>query len=163
MLVDRLAAGSPEAFTRTLKRSLTCQVRRHDQVLVLAKPLTFMNLSGGAILEMLHHFSLDLDRVLIAYDDFALPLGKIRLRASGSSGGHRGMESVIAALGTEDVARLRLGVGEERVPADYRDYVLSDFPARQRDELENMLDNGEAAVETWLTEGIAMAMSRHNG
>ncbi len=116
MLVDRLAAGSREGFTRTLKRSLTCQLRRRNQVLVLAKPLTFMNLSGGAVLELLHYFSLDLDHLLVAYDDFALPLGKIRLRASGSSGGHNGIESIIAALGTEEVARLRLGVGGDLVP-----------------------------------------------
>jgi len=163
MLVDRLAAGSGDAFTRTLKRSLTCQLRRRNEALVLAKPLTFMNLSGGAVLELLHYFSLDLDHLLVAYDDFALPLGKIRLRASGSSGGHRGMESIISALGTEQVPRLRLGVGDDRAPGDYRDYVLSDFPKRQREEVETMLDNAVAAVDTWLTQGIGIAMSRHNG
>ena len=163
MLVDRLAAGSREGFSRTLKRSLTCQLRRRNQVLVLAKPLTFMNLSGGAVLELLHHFSLDLDHLLVAYDDFALPLGKIRLRASGSSGGHKGMESIITALGTEDVPRLRHGVGDDAVrAAEYRDYVLSDFPKRQREEVESMLDNALGAVDTWLTQGIGIAMSRHN-
>ena len=127
------------------------------------KPLTFMNLSGASVREVFDFYKLELEDVLIIYDDLALPYGKLRLRAQGSAGGHNGLASVLGALGTLSVPRLRIGLGG--VPVERGGMigrVLGHLNSEEREQLPDILDRVEAAVNAWLTMDIQKAMSRVN-
>jgi PTH1 family peptidyl-tRNA hydrolase len=164
MLVDRLAEQAGARFERILKRSLSCEVTLSGKDAVLAKPLMFMNRSGGAVLELLDRFAVPLDCLLVVYDEVALPLGKMRLRRSGSSAGHRGIQSILDAVGTEDVPRLRIGVGlDDQSPDDFPEYVLSNFSRGELAVLDSVLDRGCQAVNSWICEGIEKTMAKFNG
>jgi PTH1 family peptidyl-tRNA hydrolase len=128
---------------------------------VLAKPLTYMNLSGQAVRQLVSFYKLHLEDMLVIYDDLDLPLGTIRLRPEGGSGGHKGMRSIIEALGSQAFPRLRVGIG--RPPGnDAVRYVLSDFTADEQITLESVYERGVAAVELFLREGIEAAMNAYN-
>jgi PTH1 family peptidyl-tRNA hydrolase len=128
---------------------------------VLAKPLTYMNLSGQAMRQLVSFYKLSLEDVLVIYDDLDLPLGTIRLRPEGGSGGHKGIRSIIEALGSQAFSRLRVGIG--RPPAnDAVNYVLSDFTADEQITLESVYERVVAAVEFFLREGIEAAMNAYN-
>jgi len=128
---------------------------------VLARPLTFMNLSGQAVRPLLRWYRIALDDLLVIYDDLDLPLGKIRLRQQGGSGGHKGMRSITEVLGTEAFPRLRVGIGRP-VHGEPPDYVLSDFTADEWIAMDGALDQAVVAVETFIAAGIRAAMNRHN-
>jgi PTH1 family peptidyl-tRNA hydrolase len=128
---------------------------------VLARPLTFMNLSGQAVRPLLRWYRIALADLLVIYDDLDLPLGKIRLRHQGGSGGHKGMRSVIEALGTEAFPRLRVGIGRP-VHGEPPDHVLSDFTLDERIVMDGALDQAVAAVETFIAAGIRAAMNSYN-
>jgi PTH1 family peptidyl-tRNA hydrolase len=133
----------------------------------LVKPQTFMNLSGQALKNYVRRpFWSAAKDLLVVVDEVQLPVGRFRIRARGSAGGHNGLKSVEAALGTQDYARLRIGVGpsEERkgVYKDLADFVLAPFARDERDDVLALLPPITAAVETWLHEGVAKAMNLHN-
>jgi PTH1 family peptidyl-tRNA hydrolase len=137
-----------------------------DEVL-LAKPQTYMNRSGHAARCFVERYGLDPAAVLVVYDEVNLPLGKLRLRRSGSPAGHRGLESILEGLRTGEVPRLRLGVAppaDGRPPSeDLADFVLSPFEPQELEEAEAMIRRAADACETWLREGPEAAMARHNG
>ncbi len=162
MLVDRMAAAFALPGWSRQQRSLTCRLRLGAQEILLAKPQTFMNLSGEAILDLIRYHPIEADRLLIVYDEVALPLGKIRLRRSGSSGGHKGMESIIHRLGTAEIPRLRIGVAGAVLPENLSDYVLSNFSDDEREALEPALERAVEAIQSAVEEGLETAMSRHN-
>ena len=162
MLVDRLAGESGERFDPLLPSCQVCSVERMDQQLILVKPMTFMNRSGLAVRELLAHYSADPSQLIVAYDDVALPLGNIRLRLKGSSGGQKGMQSIIDALGSNEIARLRMGIDGERSPADLTDYVLGKFGRNERLIVEQVLDQAVPAIDTILTHGFTRAMALNN-
>jgi PTH1 family peptidyl-tRNA hydrolase len=128
------------------------------------EPQTYMNRSGAAVAPLLALPGFDPSRdLLILVDEVALPLGRFRLRGAGSAGGHNGLKSVEGVLRRQDYARLRIGVGP--VPPGLEgltDYVLDPFPPEEREILDELLDPMADAVETWLDQGIEMAMNRHN-
>jgi PTH1 family peptidyl-tRNA hydrolase len=127
----------------------------------LAKPLTYMNLSGQAVGQLVSFYKLSLEDILVIYDDLDLPLGTIRLRPEGGSGGHKGMRSIIEVLGSQAFPRLRVGIG--RPPGDDAvSYVLSDFTADEQITLESVYEKVVAAVELFLREGIEAAMNVYN-
>jgi PTH1 family peptidyl-tRNA hydrolase len=128
---------------------------------VLARPLTFMNLSGLAVRPLLRWYRIAPADLLIIYDDLDLPLGKIRLRQQGGSGGHKGMSSIIEALGTEAFPRLRVGIGRP-VHGEPPDHVLSDFTPDERMVMDEALEQAVAAVETFIATDIRTAMNRYN-
>jgi len=132
----------------------------------LAKPQTYMNRSGHAARCLSERHGYPPDRILVVYDELALPLGRLRIRPSGSPGGHRGMESVLDTLRTDRVPRLRLGIApEEDRPAGERqvDFVLEGFADEEREPMEEMIHRAADACETWLEEGLEAAMNRFNG
>jgi peptidyl-tRNA hydrolase, PTH1 family len=137
-----------------------------DAVL-LAKPQTYMNRSGHAAHCFVERYELDPGSVLVVYDEVNLPLGKLRLRRSGSPAGHRGLESILESLRTAEVPRLRLGVaslGDTRPPGEeLADFVLSPFAADEREETEAMIRRAADAVEVWLRDGAEAAMGKFNG
>ncbi len=130
--------------------------------LLLLKPLTYMNRSGRSVSRALKVEQIDLSNLLVIMDDVDLAVGSVRLRDSGSSGGHRGLESVIQQVGTEQVARLRLGVGPCPSYMSTSDFVLSDFSEDETEELDEMLERAARAALCWAEEGAEAAMNQHN-
>ena len=131
---------------------------------ILAKPRTFMNLSGEAVAQLLKRFSIPLSDLIVVYDDLDLPLGKIRIREWGGSGGHRGMESIIAHLGSKDFPRIRVGInpGQDTEELKTPDYVLSDFTSEEKVIIEEVYIKVADAIYCILAEGIATAMNKFN-
>jgi len=161
-IVDLLAeqCGSPD--WRRLGQSLVIATQLDGRKVVLAKPQTFMNLSGRAMRELLDFYPVELAQVLVVYDEIALPLGKIRIRTAGSSGGQKGMESIIRIIGSEEIPRLRIGVAQEEAPDDFSDFLLSDFEKPEESVLEEVLERSTRAVGALLQEGFERVMSIHN-
>jgi PTH1 family peptidyl-tRNA hydrolase len=136
--------------------------------LLLVKPGTFMNLSGGPVACLLHRHRIPLNSLLILYDDMDLPLGKIRLRQSGSSGGHKGMNSIISALGSDAFSRIRVGIGRPQLGEQSMNedgvvnYVLNDFPPWEEAVIKPVITRVAEAIDYFITEGIEAAMSKFN-
>jgi PTH1 family peptidyl-tRNA hydrolase len=139
-----------------------------SEKLLLAKPRTFVNLSGDAVACLVNKHDIPLSNFLVIYDDLDLPLGKIRLRQSGSSGGHKGMNSIISALGSEDFPRIRVGIGrpqaeEQSISEDaIVNYVLSDFSSQEEATIKPVIARVSEAIDCFLTQGIEAAMSKLN-
>lgn len=141
-------------------------IARPDDAPALVMPQTFMNRSGFALRCLAERHQLETDAFLVVYDEVHLPLGTLRLRPKGSPAGHRGLESVLENLGTDEVPRLRLGVaGADGPPegSDLVDYVLSDFEESDQEAVEEMISRAADACETWAKEGAEAAMQRFNG
>ena len=161
-LIDRLAERSDASSTKFGSSGVIHRLKWAGQDLLLLKPQTYMNLSGMAVRELVRYFDLEVGEGLIVYDDVALPLGKIRFRSSGSSGGHKGMQSIIEQLGTMEVPRLRVGIAGDNVGSDLSGYVLNRFTSAEAEVLSEVLETCEKAVEFFLLEGIDRAMARFN-
>ena len=129
---------------------------------VLAKPLTFMNLSGGALVGLLQFFKVDPGDLLVVLDDVNLELGRLRTRARGSAGGHNGLKSIIGALGSEEFARMRIGVGRGDDRRDLADHVLAKFEAGERPAVEELVARSAEAIELFVADGIGPVMNRYN-
>ncbi len=163
LAVDRIAEQCRVEVRNRHCRALTARAVIADQPVLLAKPETYMNLSGMAVRELVHEYQVNPEADLIViYDELDLPLGSIRIRQRGSSAGHNGMQSVLGALGTQEVMRIRLGIGNERKPGNGAKYVLAPFRKSQYKVVDEVLDTAAAAVKVILTEGIAAAMNRFN-
>ncbi len=162
MVVDALAREGGAASWSEECRSRVCRVAIAGRRVLLAKPLTYMNLSGQAVCLLLSENRLTLQEAMLVVDDFNLPFGRIRVRQRGSAGGHHGLESIIRAVGSEEFLRLRLGIGEEDAPRDIAEFVLSDFPAESEAGLGDMIRRSGEAVRMILSEGVSRAMSVYN-
>ena len=160
--LEYLARSNGLRFRRMRFKSSIVEGRIAGIRVVLAKPLTFMNLCGQAVGPLVHWHHLNLDDLLVIYDDLDLPLGLIRLRAGGGSGGHKGMKSIIAALGTREFPRLRIGIGRHQ-GEDPSDYVLRRFTYDEMIVMESAYARVCQAIECYLTQGIATAMNEFNG
>lgn len=162
LVVDRVAAEVGVEVDLEAAHSVVAEGRWRGQGLALAKPLTFMNRSGQAYAALLRRYRLEPADVLVVYDDLALPVGQIRLRAKGSAGGHNGVQSVIDTLGTSEFPRLRVGVGDSFPPGGQVDYVLSPFDDDEREAVGAALDAAAEAALTFARDGLTAAMNRHN-
>ena len=162
MLVDRLAAKLDISFSRVESRSLVCKTKYEDRSIILAKPQTFMNLSGQAVGALIKFYKIPLKNLMIAYDDVDLPFGTLRIRPSGGSAGQKGVISIIDRLGTKDFPRLRLGLGRPPGRMQAASYVLRDFSQEEMDFLPGILDHGVDAVLTFITAGLVTAMNQFN-
>jgi peptidyl-tRNA hydrolase, PTH1 family len=144
-------------------RALTARAVIEEQQVLLAKPETYMNLSGMAVRELVGKYEVDPAKDLIViYDELDLPLGRIRIRQRGSSAGHNGMESIIGALGTQEFLRVRLGVGPDKKVSDGAKYLLSPFRKAQLKVVDEIIDTASEAVRVILKEGPGAAMNRFN-
>ncbi len=165
-VVELFAARHGLEFDRMQKRARLALGRvtldgRAERVL-LAKPLTFMNVSGEAVGPLASFYKVPPARILVVCDDLDLPVGRLRLRASGGSGGQKGMKSIIQHLGTEETARLRVGIGRPPGRMDPADYVLQNFSREQEEEMAIARVRAADAIETWLAGGIEAAMNQYN-
>lgn len=130
------------------------------QDVILFKPYTFMNLSGHAVMQVINFFKIDISDVVIVYDDMAIPVGKIRLRLEGSSGGHKGMQHIIEQTGREDIKRIRIGIGEPEYNAI--DYVLTKPNSEEKVLIEESIKMAVEALKEFLKSGFERAMSKFN-
>jgi PTH1 family peptidyl-tRNA hydrolase len=169
MVLAALERRHPVVDTKELSNARLSRIRmkgrREDggpAELWLIRSRTYMNESGRGVVQACRTLGLDAGEILVAFDDIDLPLGKIRLRESGGSGGQNGMKSVIEALGTRKVPRLRLGIRGERAKADTADYVLSRFDKDERDSAAEMVEEASDAIEMVLRQGLIAAMNRYN-
>jgi PTH1 family peptidyl-tRNA hydrolase len=160
--LDRLSAAHGLSFDKQQKKARVALGEVCGRRVVLAQPQTFMNDSGRSVAPLAQFYQVPPERLLVIYDDLDLPLGTLRMRPEGGSGGHKGMRSIIEQLGDQNFARLRVGIGRPPGQMDPAAYVLQDFIADEAPLVEEALERALVAVETWLVEGVEMAMSRHN-
>lgn len=163
LAVDRIAGQCGVQVSNRRCRALTARAQVGGEAVLLAKPETWMNLSGMAVRELVEEAEADpASDLVVLLDDLDLPLGTLRIRQRGSSGGHNGLESIIGALGTQEFTRVRMGIAPDHVVGDGARYVLSPFRKAQLAVVDEVLDQAAEAVGMMLTEGAARAMNRFN-
>jgi peptidyl-tRNA hydrolase, PTH1 family len=163
LAVDRIANESGVEIRNRNCRALTARAVVEDQQVVLAKPETYMNLSGLSVRELVAKYEIDpAADLIVIYDELDLPLGTLRIRQRGSSAGHNGMESVIGALGTQEFLRIRLGISPDRKVKDGVKFVLTPFRKTQLKVVDEVLDTTLEAVKVILKDGPGAAMNRFN-
>lgn len=163
LAVDRLAEQCGVMIENRHCKALTARSRIGNEEILLAKPETYMNLSGISVLELVRKYEVEPEKDLIViYDELDLPLGMIRVRARGSSAGHNGMQSIINALQTEEIARIRIGVAPDDPRKGGAKYILAPFRKSQLVAVDEALDVTAQAVNVIMSEGIATAMNKFN-
>ena len=163
MLIDRLFERASGRRFRPEFQAEVAEVNLAAERLLIAKPQTFMNLSGNAARPLLEKYGDgDAHNLIVACDDIALPFGMIRVRSRGSAGGQKGLQSIIERLGTQDFARVRLGIKPDHPVADLGDFVLTRINKREGEHLDRALDRAADAVETVIKEGVERAMALFN-
>lgn len=162
MLADSIALNEDLTFRENSKlKCLMTNLRTSSEDYLIIKPTTFMNLSGEAVRAVMDYYKIPVEDILIVYDDLSLNIGKLRLRANGSDGGHNGIKSVIQHLGTQDIARLKIGIGPQpNLPAEV--FVLQNFSKEELDALKNVLTDAKAAISCYFKEGITIAQNKFN-
>jgi PTH1 family peptidyl-tRNA hydrolase len=146
----------------TFLLSRICRIELSHHPVLLAKSLTYMNQCGKAIHALMTALKHNTEDLLVLYDDLDLPLGRIRIRQRGSAGGHHGLESILKIFNTEEIMRVRMGIGEEQMPDDKIDFVLSDFPPEKQPELDGMIIKSGNAVKSILSDGVSKSMTIFN-
>lgn len=142
--------------------SRTCRVEIGDDPVLLVQPLTFMNRSGEAVQALLSALQRNPQDLLLLVDDLNLPFGRVRVRERGSAGGHRGLESILTTLQTDEIPRVRMGIGEDGMPEDKSDFVLADFPPEKEEDLNEMIIRAGNAVKSLLRDGVSKTMAIFN-
>jgi PTH1 family peptidyl-tRNA hydrolase len=163
MLLDRLASRLKVRFSRLQSKALIASATFETRRIILAKPQTFMNLSGQSVQGLIHFYKLPLTNILIAHDDLDLPPGTIRIRPDGGSAGQKGMNSILERLGTDEFPRLRLGVGRPPGQMQAPDYVLQDFSRDELSIVNETLDRAVEAAITFVINGLEVSMNKYNG
>jgi PTH1 family peptidyl-tRNA hydrolase len=163
MLIDRIAVRLNARGMKLQSKALVTIAAFEDRKLILAKPQTYMNLSGQSVQGLIHFYKLPLTNVLIAHDDLDIPFGTIRLRPGGGPGGQRGMASTIEQLGTKDFPRLRIGIGRPPGKMDPSAYVLQDFNREEMKSLSEIIDRAADAALEFIVSGLDKAMNKYNG
>ena len=163
MLIDRLAVRLNSRGLKLQSKAIVTSGLYEERKIILAKPQTYMNLSGQSVQGLLHFYKIPPENLIVAHDDLDLPLGTIRIRPGGGAGGQRGMASTIERLGTKDFPRLRLGIGRPPGRMDPAAYVLQNFSRADLLIVSETLDRAADAVLTFVTDGLNMAMNRFNG
>jgi peptidyl-tRNA hydrolase, PTH1 family len=163
LAVDRIAEQCGVRINNRHCRAQTARTSIAGQEVVLAKPETYMNLSGMSVCELVREYEAQPEQdLMLLYDEMDLPFGSLRVRPGGRSAGHNGVESVIAALGTQEIARVRMGIAPDYPVSDGARYVLSQFKKSQYPTLDQVLDAAAEAVRVILAEGMLAAMNRFN-
>jgi len=162
MLVDLLADQSRSQVKREECRSLVGRAEIENQKVELAKPQTYMNLSGEAVKCLILKDDRSVEKLVVISDDLALPFGTIRIRPKGTHGGHNGLRSIIECLGTQDFIRLRIGIQPEHPLENTKNYVLSNFSAAEFETVEKVLQDSANAIRAVVTDGVEKAMAKFN-
>jgi peptidyl-tRNA hydrolase, PTH1 family len=162
-LIDYLAAGSGVSSFRRRCQADVAEMRENDEVIYLVKPQTFMNLSGQAVRELVDFHKLSISDLIVVCDDAALPLGKLRVRKSGSHGGQNGLRNIQAQLGTEEYPRLKIGIGAPNEFQPLADFVLGKFKPSEKSTVDDAIAEAAQAILLWIRQGIEPCMNQVNG
>lgn len=163
MTAEALERSKGVRIDRARFRALTCVTELGGAKVLLMKPQTFMNLSGEAVAPAANFYKLPADHIIVVSDEMALPVGRLRVRSSGSAGGHNGLKSIIEQLGTDGFPRIRLGIGEPPHPDyDPKDWVLSAFRGKDAEEMSRVAALAAEAVESYIAQGPDKTMTRYN-
>jgi len=162
LTIDRVAARNNIRVTRPEANAWVGLGKIRDKDVVLAKPQTFMNRSGGSVRLLLEKYELKPESLLLVFDELALPWGNLRVRPDGSAGGHNGIADVIRAVGTQKFPRLRFGIHPGRPYGDGARYVLAPIQSELKKDLDTLLDRSAEAVESIIAEGVSKAMAAYN-
>jgi len=163
MLIDQLTLRLDARGMKVQSNAIVISSRYQERRIILAKPQTYMNLSGRSVQGLLHFYKIPMENLLVAHDDLDIPFGTIRIRPGGGPGGQRGMASTIEKLGTQDFPRLRLGIGRPPGRMEPRDYVLQDFSNEDLKLLPEVLDRAAGAALEFVLKGLNAAMNKYNG
>ncbi len=163
MVTDRLAHKHQISYDNRKFKSVFGLGRIDGRRVILAKPMTFMNLSGPSVRDLAHFFSLDKENLLVIHDDIDLVFGKIKIKQKGGDGGHNGIRSLVEAFGSGEFARIRIGIGRPATKQDVKGYVLNSFDARQKAVLDEVITMAQDAAETLLFKGLLETMNRFHG
>ena len=162
MLIDSIAINAGLALKENSK--LKCYMAKfsnNGEEYIIMKPTTFMNLSGEAVRAVADYYKIDVNDILVVFDDLSLELGKIRFRPNGSDGGHNGIKSVIQHLGTKDIARLKIGIGPQpSIPSEV--FVLQNFSKEELEKLKETLTIAKEGIACYFTDGIQEAQNKYN-
>ncbi len=161
-IADRWVAAHELSFNRIMHHAIIANGRALQRRVIVAKPQTYMNDSGRAVGALLKYYRIPIDRLLVIFDDLDLSFGVLRLRAEGGAGGHNGMRSIIRHLGSNQFARLRVGIGRPPGRMDPAAYVLQDFRSEEAAELSGIVDRAVQAIDLFITSGITPAMNQFN-
>ncbi len=162
MCIDRAAELLSAKFSKGECRAVSAHITLPNAKIILAKPITYMNLSGEAVFELVKKYKIEQDKCLIIYDDVDLPLGEVRLRQKGSGGTHNGMKNIVAKMGTEEIYRMRIGIGKAR-EGDLASFVLSKIRQEDKDALESAFERGAKAVVDFVKgETFEKVMLKYN-
>jgi PTH1 family peptidyl-tRNA hydrolase len=163
MWIDRLTIRLNARGMKMQSNAIVITAQYEERKLILAKPQTYMNLSGQSVQGLAHFYKIPLENLLVAHDDLDIPFGTIRIRPTGGPGGQRGMASTIEKLGTKDFPRLRLGIGRPPGRMDPKAYVLQDFSKEEMKLLPDVLDRSTDAAFEFILKGLNAAMNKFNG
>lgn len=162
MCVDKLAEKLGISFTKGECKSVTAHARINGEKVILAKPVTYMNLSGEAVAELTNKYKIEKGKLIVVYDDVDIETGKLRIRKEGSAGTHNGMKNITQLLGTTNFPRVRIGIGKD-TPMQLVDYVLSQLQNDDREKINPVLENAAEALREFASgEDINVIMQRHN-
>lgn len=163
MTIDKLADRYHIEIREKAHRAYIGKGMIEGQRVILIKPQTYMNLSGESIRSVMDFYKVELENLIVIFDDISLEPGQLRIRKKGSAGGHNGIKSIIAHLGTQDFARIKVGVGAKPPKMDLAYYVLGHFSKGEKERMEQAYNDGAAAAAAMMAEGIDNAMNRYNG
>lgn len=161
-VIDVLSYMMDIPLNKTKFNGLFGQGQYRGEKVILLKPLTYMNLSGESVGPLVDYFDIDIDDVIIVYDDLDLPVGKLRIRKKGSAGGHNGMKSIIYHLRSDSFKRIRIGVGRPNGRKPIVDYVLEDFPKEEYDTMTQVVKDAAKACDSWLDTPFEQVMNQFN-
>lgn len=161
-VVDHLARGHSAAFASGRGNFHFTKIACPGGPLILLKPMTYMNLSGQAVVAAMNFYKITREEVMVVCDDVNIPLGSLRIRAKGSAGGQNGLKNIILSLGSEEFSRLRVGVGQEKMPASLSSFVLSKFTEEEKKTVDRVIPVCAEAILAFASKGIEYAMNNYN-
>jgi PTH1 family peptidyl-tRNA hydrolase len=161
-VVDLYGASKGVVIDRPKEQALVGEYQHANGKVLLVKPQTYMNLSGQAVGNLARWYKISLEDIMVVYDELDLPVGQLRIRPSGSAGGHNGMKSIIAHLGTEAFPRIRVGISRPPMGVAVADYVLSTFTPAERDAMVSVMERGVQAITTWMDKGLTATMNLYS-
>ncbi|WP_195251882.1 aminoacyl-tRNA hydrolase [Romboutsia sp. 1001713B170207_170306_H8] len=162
-VIDSLAKEYGISVSKIKHKALIGEGRVGNEKVLLVKPQTYMNLSGETLIDIYNYYKVDMENIIVVYDDIDLDVGKIRIRKKGSGGTHNGMRSITKCLGSNDFPRVRVGVSKPRPGQDLADFVLSRFRKEENDDVELGLEKAAKAIDVMIRENIDLAMNKYNG
>ena len=163
MLIDRIAVRLNARGLKVQSKAIVTTATYEDRKLILAKPQTYMNLSGQSVQGLVHFYKIPLTNMMVLSDDLDIPFGTLRIRAAGGPGGQRGLASVIESLGTKDFSRLRLGIGRPPGRMDPANFILQNFSRDEMKSISEVLDAAADAALEFIKNGLNAAMNKFNG